>query len=45
MDCLFYNYIFPGTSFPQSIWAQYFSIINGTTNKCESYNLKLNNWF
>lgn len=34
MDCIFYNYISPETSFPQSIWAQYFSTINRTTNKC-----------
>ncbi|KAL4091005.1 hypothetical protein QTP88_025749 [Uroleucon formosanum] len=45
MDYVFDNYISPEASFPPSIWAQFSTTLNRTTNSCESFHSKLNSCF
>ncbi|KAL4112342.1 hypothetical protein QTP88_016151 [Uroleucon formosanum] len=45
MDYVFDNYISPEASFPPSIWAQFSTTSNRTTNSCESFHSKLNSCF
>ncbi|KAL4104928.1 hypothetical protein QTP88_020204 [Uroleucon formosanum] len=45
MDYVFDNYISPEASFPPSMWAQFSTTLNRTTNSCESYHPKLNGCF
>ncbi|KAL4152805.1 hypothetical protein QTP88_000638 [Uroleucon formosanum] len=45
MDYVFDNYISLEASFPPSIWAQFSTTSNRTTNSCESFHSKLNSCF
>jgi len=45
MDHVFDNYISPEANFRPSIWAQFSTVLNRTTNSCESFHSKLNSCF